>query len=229
MTELGKSWECRKCGVGLWDFEDACAGICGDCNIKEIELLSKKQEGNYRERMINFPNKYLEIIKNIEEKKARGVFLWGKCGTGKTVDGCAISMAFAKKMYRVHFYSCPMVIMKLQSMAKKEGEHVDDYIMQLCTLKTGMRRMLADNYIHIEGDVLFLDDLGAEKMTDFVRQSLYAIINYREQHELPTIITSNYNLSNISGKIDDRIASRIAGMCEVIEIKGNDRRLSGKK
>jgi len=89
--------------------------------------------------------------------------------------------------------------------------------------------MLADNYIHIEGDVLFLDDLGAEKMTDFVRQSLYAIINYREQHELPTIITSNYNLSNISGKIDDRIASRIAGMCEVIEIKGNDRRLSGKK
>jgi len=42
---------------------------------------------------------------------------------------------------------------------------------------------------------------------------------------LPTIITSNFGLNEIDEMIDSRISSRISGMCEVLQIKGKDRRL----
>jgi DNA replication protein DnaC len=42
---------------------------------------------------------------------------------------------------------------------------------------------------------------------------------------LDTIITSNLTLEEVSEKVGDRIASRIAGMCKVIELKGIDRRV----
>ena len=73
--------------------------------------------------------------------------------------------------------------------------------------------------------VLVIDDLGAEKMTDFVKQIIYFIINEREQRCLTTIITSNFSLAQLDEHIDSRISSRIAGMCKVIQLSGRDRRL----
>jgi DNA replication protein DnaC len=75
--------------------------------------------------------------------------------------------------------------------------------------------------------LLILDDLGAEKSSEFTIQSLYLIIDRRYSEIRPTIITSNLSLGQISEKVGDRIASRIAGMCRVVELKGRDRRLSG--
>ena len=72
---------------------------------------------------------------------------------------------------------------------------------------------------------LAIDDIGAEKLTEFVRQITYYILNEREQRELPTLITSNFSLMEIDEMIDSRISSRIAGMCEVIKLSGKDRRL----
>jgi DNA replication protein DnaC len=73
--------------------------------------------------------------------------------------------------------------------------------------------------------VLFLDDLGAERLTDFVAEALYLIINRRYEEKLPTIITSNLDLGELSKQIGDRIASRITGMCDIVELKGEDRRI----
>ena len=73
--------------------------------------------------------------------------------------------------------------------------------------------------------LLFLDDLGAENATDFVRDTLYLIINRRYEGKLPVIITSNLDLGELSDSVGDRIASRIAGMCDMVELEGGDRRL----
>jgi DNA replication protein DnaC len=75
--------------------------------------------------------------------------------------------------------------------------------------------------------LIVLDDFGAEKMTDFVRQVSYLIINYREQNKLQTIITSNFTLDEIDMYIDRRISSRIAGMCEVVRMSGDKRLKQG--
>jgi len=73
--------------------------------------------------------------------------------------------------------------------------------------------------------LLFLDDLGAEKMSEWVAEQFYLILNFRYEAKLPTIITSNYSLGELSERLGDRIASRIAEMCDVVKIDGKDRRL----
>jgi DNA replication protein DnaC len=72
---------------------------------------------------------------------------------------------------------------------------------------------------------LVLDDLGPEKSTDWSIQTLYSIIDRRYRDMRQTLITSNLALDEIAEKVGDRIASRIAGLCRVVEIKGKDRRL----
>lgn len=51
--------------------------------------------------------------------------------------------------------------------------------------------------------LLVLDDVGAEKMTEWANQTLYAILNARYQSKLPTIVTTNN-----PDAVDDRILSR---------------------
>ena len=84
---------------------------------------------------------------------------------------------------------------------------------------------------------LVLDDLGAERMSEWVVEQVFAILNYRSNHELQTIITSNYGLMALAERMtattkgtgDDvqsqRILSRICGMCHIVEVKGRDFRI----
>jgi chromosomal replication initiation ATPase DnaA len=59
--------------------------------------------------------------------------------------------------------------------------------------------------------LLVLDDIGSEMATDWVRDTLYMLINYRMNHLKPTLITSNLFLSEISQRYHARLASRLAG------------------
>jgi DNA replication protein DnaC len=60
--------------------------------------------------------------------------------------------------------------------------------------------------------VLVLDDLGAEKVTDFSITTLYLIIDRRNRDLRPTIVTTNLSLQEIGEKIDGRISSRLSEM-----------------
>jgi DNA replication protein DnaC len=75
---------------------------------------------------------------------------------------------------------------------------------------------------------LILDDLGAEKVTEFVQQTLYDLIDRRYSGCLDTLITSNLSLDELAqhyGSHGDRLASRIAGMGPTLKLKeGKDRR-----
>lgn len=73
--------------------------------------------------------------------------------------------------------------------------------------------------------VLLLDDLGAERSNDWSIQLIYLLIDRRYADMKQTFISSNLHLDKIAEQLDDRIASRIAGMCDVIEISGKDRRI----
>ena len=76
--------------------------------------------------------------------------------------------------------------------------------------------------------LLFLDDLGAERMSDYVADVFQTIVNDRYERMIPIIITSNLPLSALAerlGESGDRIASRLVEMCDIFELKGNDRRM----
>ena len=71
-----------------------------------------------------------------------------------------------------------------------------------------------------------LDDLGAEKLTDFGQQSLIYLLTEREQWRRPTLVTSNLSLSEVSGRLDARIASRLAG--GLVLVMQRDRRVKAQ-
>ena len=102
-----------------------------------------------------------------------------------------------------------------------------------------------DNDNHIEeqmnafsqADLVVLDDVGTEKPTEWAVNRLYLIINDRYNANKPLIITSNYTSKEIEERLNNptdaktagvtgsRIVSRIAEMCKVLTIRGEDRRV----
>ena len=73
-------------------------------------------------------------------------------------------------------------------------------------------------------NLLIVDDIGAEKLTEWVRERIVSIINIRVSNNLSTIYTSNLSPNDLREEMGDRIASRILGCSNVVEITGADRR-----
>lgn len=71
-------------------------------------------------------------------------------------------------------------------------------------------------------DLLVIDDLGAEFTTSFAVATLYNILNTRLGRALPTILSTNLTLPQISERYNDRISSRIVGHFEMLRFVGRD-------
>jgi DNA replication protein DnaC len=74
-------------------------------------------------------------------------------------------------------------------------------------------------------DLLVLDDLGAERTSEYVLDRLYVLINGRYEDDSATIITTNRSLPELKQQLTPRIASRIAEMCVTMEFPEGDFRL----
>jgi len=88
------------------------------------------------------------------------------------------------------------------------------------TFNKGYEGKTEQDIIRFYSDVHFLviDDLGTVKMTDWVYQTIYSIINRRYEGLKKTIITSNKSLKEMEGILgDSRIPSRIARMGDTIK------------
>lgn len=151
----------------------------------------------------NCDNKIKHWIENRKEKT--GLYLYGGCGTGKTYTLYAIYRNAILNGYRSRIYN----VVELLRLFKKDF-NLDERNFEKC--------------LDYEG-VLFLDDLGAEKNSEFVDETLYHLINTRNEKMLPTLFSSNLSLKELAEKNGDRLASRIVEMCEVVELKGEDKRL----
>jgi DNA replication protein DnaC len=72
-------------------------------------------------------------------------------------------------------------------------------------------------------NLLILDDIGAEQVTDWAVTMLYLIIDKRYRNMAPTIITTNLSLQEAEERLSMRIASRMSDM-RVVNIKLPDHR-----
>uniref|UniRef100_UPI0028DCCB39 ATP-binding protein n=1 Tax=uncultured Selenomonas sp. TaxID=159275 RepID=UPI0028DCCB39 len=152
----------------------------------------------------------------------KGLFLHGEKGTGKTKLAAIIANERARAGSPVLFASVPDLMADIRASFASGGTSE-----AVQTVKNT--------------PFLVLDDLGAEKMTEWVGEQLFCIVNHRYNEMLPTVVTSNYSptrviahMATVDGRgnvIDDlqgqRIMSRIYGMCERVEIKGADWRMKG--
>lgn len=73
--------------------------------------------------------------------------------------------------------------------------------------------------------LLVVDDLGAEKVSEWSRSVVYLLIDRRYRNNLQTIITSNLSPGQLADQLDTRIASRINEMGAVIDLGTHDYRL----
>jgi DNA replication protein DnaC len=74
-------------------------------------------------------------------------------------------------------------------------------------------------------DLLHLDDLGAEKRTDWVLEQLYSIVNARYEAERAIVATSNLMPDELSARLGARTVSRLVEICgDLIPLYGEDRR-----
>ena len=84
----------------------------------------------------------------------------------------------------------------------------------------------------IEAQVLVLDELGATKPTDWVRDTMMQIINARYNEKKLTIFTTNYTDTRrapaeetLEDRIGVRLRSRLYEMCKTIVVEGEDYRM----
>lgn len=80
-----------------------------------------------------------------------------------------------------------------------------------------------------EVDLLILDDLGGEKVSEFSVQELFALINYRMSHRLPLVVSTNLSWTDLEEAYTARIASRLMGASLVLKLDGEDIRLLRKR
>ena len=83
----------------------------------------------------------------------------------------------------------------------------------------------------VEAELLVLDDLGAERLTDWVDETMNFIVNTRYNDRRPTIFTSNYEddpdrekTDSLLARVGFRMHSRLREMCEFLEYDGPDYR-----
>jgi DNA replication protein DnaC len=86
----------------------------------------------------------------------------------------------------------------------------------------------------MEAELLVLDDLGAEKPSEWVEETMNLIVNTRYNERRPTIFTTNYedtpddaNLDSLKVRVGFRMHSRLHEMCEFLEYDGPDYRMLG--
>ena len=152
----------------------------------------------------------IEIV--MEEE--RGFYLYGGIGTGKTLYGAQLVLELAKH-YRMNrlgtpsviFISCLDLLEEIKNSFREDSPSPDI-----------MEKVKAAN-------ILMLDDIGTEKVSEWVLQTLDYLINTRYENLKTTIITSNFDLNVIAEHLDMRMASRIFEMCKLKKFDEKNYRL----
>jgi DNA replication protein DnaC len=75
--------------------------------------------------------------------------------------------------------------------------------------------------------LLCLDDIGAEQPSDWKRSLFYELLNRRYEAQLPTIITTNWNLKQLEDHLTKRVFDRLMEHCTKIAVNGKNLRIGG--
>ncbi|MBX7222998.1 MAG: ATP-binding protein [Blastocatellia bacterium] len=146
-----------------------------------------------------------------------GLLFLGPCGIGKT----HLAAAVINKL--ITWKNVPCLFYDFRDLLKEIQESYNP------NTQTSELKVLAPVY---EAEVLVLDELGANKPTAWVQETMTQIINTRYNEKKTTIFTSNYLDTPVKGGYDEtltervgiRLRSRLYEMCRTVIIQGEDYR-----
>lgn len=128
-----------------------------------------------------------------EEYESLSLLIWGTYGNGKSRLAAAVATALKDKGKTVVFQSVPELLERIRQTFNKNNTETEQQIMNAL----------------LQCDLLILDDIGAEKVTDWVSDVLFRIIDGRYRKNLPVLYTSNLKPAELEEKLGRRIYDRI--------------------
>ena len=145
----------------------------------------------------------------------KGLLFIGPPGIGKTHVAVSVLREVVLKGMRGVYYDTRSLLSTIRStynpVTRASEAEVLDEVMQ--------------------AELLVLDDLGAERLTDWVEETMHLIVNTRYNEKRPTVFTTNYedlsdvnNLDSLFVRVGYRLHSRLREMCDFLEYDGPDYR-----
>lgn len=157
---------------------------------------------NGNERHLKVAKKYcIEFSKMYERNQ--GLLFWGTVGTGKSYTAACIANYLLEANTSVVMTSFVRILQEMQGF---DREREETFTNKLNSVK-----------------LLIIDDLGAERSTDYALEKVYGIIDNRYRAKKPLILTTNLTLRQMQDATDIRYAriyDRIFEMCYPMEFSG---------
>jgi DNA replication protein DnaC len=213
-------------GTGMWR-SAVTEGLCSTCfQLREADRRTRLFDAQSKQRLITlfggirpyreftFERYRVATGNRVAFERTRrfdasrdNLYLWGACGVGKTHLACAAARRMVQAGRTVERLIAPELTRSLRMRPPDEES-------------AGIDRL-------IRVEVFVLDDLGMGTETSYFRQVLQEVLDGRwSQDRAGLVVTSKYSLANLAEKMnDDTIPSRLAGVCQVIEITGPDHRV----
>jgi DNA replication protein DnaC len=144
-------------------------------------------------------------------KQGKGLLLFGTVGTGKTYAAACIANALIDRGIPVLMTNFARIANTVGGMWEGKQEYYDS-----------LNRF----------PLLILDDLAAERKTEYMSEIVFNVIDARYRAGLPLIITTNLTAEELKHPSDisyQRTFSRLLEMCLPVEVKGKDKRLERLK
>ncbi|HWB68800.1 MAG TPA: ATP-binding protein [Solirubrobacterales bacterium] len=153
-----------------------------------------------------------ELDANLDS--GRGLWLMGDTGTGKTTLAMLVSKAALQAQRSVAIYSLPKLLARIRRTYDAEASG-DSYL-------SFFERLTAVDLLHV-------DDLGAEKRSDWVLEQLYALVNERYEAQRSMLVTTNLGQDELEEQIGSRTVSRLVEICgDPLPLFGPDRRVQAR-
>lgn len=157
------------------------------------------------QRNENIARKYVANF-NAMREQGTGLLLCGQVGTGKSFLAAAIANELISQGTPCLMTNFSRIISRISEKFGGDQKYLDD-----------LNRF----------DLLIIDDLGAERDSDFTWEKVMNVIDARYRAGLPLIITTNLGPKDFTDRGDirrQRVFSRLKEMCVILEVNGSDRR-----
>lgn len=162
------------------------------------------------EKALQVCRKYADTF---DQAEGIGVLLWGNPGTGKSHLAAAVCHALLHKGYTVVFQSVPELLGRLRD-SYRDGANESE---------RGIMRALMD------ADLVVLDDLGAEKLTDWTLDTLFRIVDGRYRAKRAMIVTTNLDPQTLTAYVSEKIVDRFAECLVFVRVHGTSYRQQHSK